>query len=255
MKKIFLPVCSAALLFWSCQKSVSTELEQHDTFDDSVSFTTGDLLTYEVITADTTGWFGIWTDEDGKLGRTVYDNGSWGSPVYNAGGWKYSFPWSGYSGQLMMSVFTAAFMDSITINLYKNDALIKSVSNYGVAKVIYNVTGTTQSGTGTDPVLTYEVLIDEMDSTQNQYDAWNGNWVTGDGLNINDENYSSELLPIPSGWRYTFKPASLPFTMNLQAWPYTNNASRVTLNFYVNGTLVKTAAARELTGPLTYEVQ
>ena len=41
-----------------------------------------DMLTYEVITADTSGWYGIWNDENGGLISTTLDSCTWGNAVY-----------------------------------------------------------------------------------------------------------------------------------------------------------------------------
>ena len=46
------------------------------------SFSLSDMLTYEVITADTSGWYGIWNDENGGLISTTLDSCTWGNAVY-----------------------------------------------------------------------------------------------------------------------------------------------------------------------------
>lgn len=269
MKKILLLLYCLSLFILSCQKSISIETHDNDVEDDSTIFTTGDTLTYEVISADTSGWFGIWTDASGNLVGTPLDSVTYGSPVYNKSGWKYSFAWDGYSSQLMMSVANRTYSEDITINLYRNNELIKTVTNNpnsaitnnpndtlkGAARVIYNVDGAALEGTAHQPVLTYEVLVDEMDSTKYQYDAWNGCWYTSEGISTCAINSFSTLFAIPSGWKYSFTANHLPFEMSMQTFPYSKDGATITINFYVNGVLVKTNSSSELTyPPITYEV-
>jgi len=260
MKKIFLLLCSSSLLILSCKKSVSVETLDNG-IEDSTIFSTGDVLTYEVITKDPGGWFGIWTDSSGNVAGTPLDSITYGSPVYNTSGWKYSFKWNGYSSQLMMSVAAKTYQEDITINLYRNNELIASTTNdqiKGVAKILYNVEGDSLQGTIMQPLLTYEVVLDEMDPSKYQYDGWNGHWRLGNGVYNTESNRLTEddVLAIPSGWRYNFKPDHLPFTMSMQTFPYTEGGSTVTINFYVNSVLVNTSSSGELTyPPIEYEVQ
>lgn len=260
MKKIYLLLCLSSLLVLSCQKSVSVETHDNGT-EDSTIFSSGDSLTYEVITKDPGGWYGIWTDASGNVVGTPLDSITFGSPVYNKSGWRYSFAWNGYTSQLMMSVDTKSFMEDITINLYRNNELIASSTNdqmKGVAKILYNIEGDSLQGTTTQPLLTYEVTLDQMDSTKYQYNGWNGQWRLGNGIYNTESNRLTEddVLAIPSGWRYNFKPDHLPFTMSMQTFPYLQGGATVRVNFYVNGKLVKTSSSAELTyPPVEYEVQ
>lgn len=82
--------------------------------------------------------------------------------------------------------------------------------------------------------LTYEVLTSEGD--------WNGEYDDASGT----RTYVESLQP--SGWRYSFVPASLPFEMFIFAeadCPPCNGtrdpSPDVTINFYVDGVLVKTS--------------
>jgi hypothetical protein len=254
----------APLFFFTigCQKSISVNVANgtgDSTLSDS-TFSHGDIITYEVITKDTSGWFGIWADSTGNVAGTPYDSVNYGSPIYNYSGWKYSFEWNGYSAQLMMSVAARTYNEDITINIYRNNELIQSATNdqmKGVAKTLYNIKGDSLQGTAEQPVLTYEVLLDNMDSSLYQYDGWNGNWRLGNNeINIlTNPLTDQQFIAIPSGWRYNFKPDKLPFTMSMQTFPYSEGGSTVTANFYVNGRLVKTNSSGSLTyPPITYEV-
>jgi len=244
----------------ACQKSVSVETHDNGTHGDSTIFLIGDSLTYEVITKDTGGWFGIWTDASGNVAGTPLDSITYGSPVYNGSGWKYSFKWNGYSSQLMMSVAAKTYQEDITINLYRNNELIASTTNdqmKGVAKILYNIEGDSMHGTISQPLLTYEVVLDQMDSSKYQYNGWNGLWRLGNGIYNTESNRltDDDFVAIPSGWRYNFKPDYLPFTMSMQTFPYTKGGSTVTINFYINGKLVKTSSSNDLTyPPVEYEV-
>jgi hypothetical protein len=254
MKKILMLPGLFTLLILSCQKSVSHESPDNGTEGDSTIFSAGDSLTYEVITKDTGGWFGIWADASGNVVGTPLDSITFGSPVYNKSGWKYSFAWNGYTSQLMMSVAARTYQDDITINLYRNTELIASATNdqmKGVAKILYAIKGKTLQDTTLQPLLTYEVVLDQMDSSKYQYDGWNGHWRLGNGVYNTENNRLTEddVLAIPSGWRYNFKPDKLPFIMSMQTFPYTEGGSVVTINFYVNGRLVNSSSTVELTYP------
>jgi hypothetical protein len=258
MKKIFLLLCSSSLLILSCKKSVSVETTDNG-IEDSAVFSTGDILTYEVITKDPGGWFGIWTDSSGNVEGTPLDSINYGSPVYNASGWKYSFKWNGYSSQLMMSVAARTYQDDITINLYRNNELVASATNdqmKGVAKILYNIKGDSLQGTTAQPLLTYEVLLSNIDTSKFESDGWWGGWTNKNGDNTFTSNPLAMDFAIPSGWRYSFRVASLPFTMSMQTSPYTKGGSTVILNFYVNNILVKTNSSNDLIyPPITYTVQ
>ena len=96
MKKLLCCHASSTLLILSCQKSVSHESKDNGTEGDSTDYFQQEIsLTYEVITKDTGGWFGIWTDASGNVVGTPLDSITFGSPVYNKSGWKYSFAWNG----------------------------------------------------------------------------------------------------------------------------------------------------------------
>jgi len=258
MKKLIPPLFFLYLLVIACQKSVSVE-----TFDNSIEeadssiVSIGDTITYEVITMDTSGWYGIWNDENGNVAGTGLDSVTWGSAIYFPSRWKYSFLAKQQPLQLMMSVASRNYRDDITINFYRNGEIIKTATNTGmkgVAKILYNAIDETPAGTAQDPVLTYEVILSEMDSSKHQYDGWNGQWLTATGSYNTGENPLTTLFAIPSGWKYSFKLAQLPFTMHMQAGPYSTNSSTVTINFYVNGVLVKTASSDEWIPDVSYDV-
>ena len=126
----------------------------------------------------------------------------------------------------------------------------------GVAKLIGEVQTDTLTGTAADPVLTYEVLVTEPDVTKFESDAWIGHWMTPKAVynDVSDPVLSS-LFAMPSGWKYSFKPEHLPFTMNMQASPYSTDGGKITLNFFVNGQLVKSSAARDWIYNMQYTVQ
>jgi hypothetical protein len=91
----------------------------------------------------------------------------------------------------------------------------------------------------------YEVFVSEQDTTKFQSDGWLGQWTTASGVPSDLNNPLAGLwFAIPSGWKYTFKPGQLPFTMRMAASPYTKNGGKVTINFFVNGQLVKSSAVR-----------
>ena len=126
----------------------------------------------------------------------------------------------------------------------------------GVAKILYNVEGDSLQGTITQPLLTYEVLLSNMDTSKFESDGWWGGWANKNGDNTFTSNPLAMDFAIPSGWRYSFHVASLPFTMSMQTSPYTKGGSTVTLNFYVNNILVKTNSSNDLIyPPITYTVQ
>ena len=80
----------------------------------------------------------------------------------------------------------------------------------------------TLTGIATDPVLAYEVLLDNEDTTKFESDGWRGQWNMPDGI-VND--LKKRLLTnflISSGWKYIFKPEHLPFTMYVGSGPYTS---------------------------------
>lgn len=126
----------------------------------------------------------------------------------------------------------------------------------GVTKLLVSVNTDTLVGTPSDPVLTYEVLISDADTAQFEPDAWLGQWNLPDGK-VNDFNkpFSTMWYALPSGWRYTFKPHHLPFTMYLAGSPYTFGAATMIINFYVNRQLVKTTSTRNFICCNTYVVQ
>jgi len=258
MKKMLWLLSFTPLLIFSCQKSLSVEMYDDGTEGDSTA-TTKDTLTYEVITKDTGGWYGIWIDENSDLIGTGLDSGSFGSAIYFKSGWRYSFTPKHSPFQMMMSVDAKNYSDDITINFYKNGQLIKTKTNdpiTGFSKLLWNAVNDTTVGTAQDPLLTYEVVLSNMDASKFQSDGWNGGWINKNGDNTFTSNPLAMDFAIPSGWRYSFHVASLPFTMSMQTSPYTKGGSTVTLNFYVNNILVKTSSSNDLIyPPLTYTVQ
>lgn len=244
----------------ACQKSAQDTNRPADRPVDNTEDSTiaaGDTLTYEVLTSDPMGWFGIWNQPNGVLGGYVLDSITYGSPVYLPGGWKYTFISSAQPFQAFISAATRSYHDDITINLYKNSQLIKSVKNDvgpAVAKLLMDVKTDSLKGTPANPVLTYEVLISDRDTTKFESDGWIGQWNNARGV-IGDTNHLAFNFAIPSGWKYTFKPEHLPFTMRMAASPYTKDGAKVTVNFFVNGQLVKSAASRNEIIGMQYIVQ
>jgi hypothetical protein len=241
----------------ACQRSVSDINRTYNSQDTIV--TTRDTLTYEVLTTDPGGWFGVWSLTGGNLASNALDSVNYGSPVYLPSGWTWTITSPGYFFQPLLSVASRSFSDDITINLYKNGNLIKSVKNdamKGVAKLIDEVQSDTLIGTATDPVLTYEVLVSDPDATKFESDAWIGHWMTSKAVYNDAVNpLLSSLFAMPSGWKSSFKPERLPFVMSMQASPYTANGGKITINFFVNGQLVKSSAARDWIYDMQYTVQ
>lgn len=256
--KPVISLLSGCIFLMACQRSVSDINNRTDNTNDSIAMA-GDILTYEVLTTDTVGWFGVWNQSNGVLTGNAFDSVTYGSPVYLHNGWRYSFKAPSFPFQALVSVATHLWSDDITINLYKNNQLIKSVTNdamKGVAKLIAEVQTDTLTGTSADPVLTYEVLVTEPDSTKFESDAWIGHWMTPKGV-YNDltSPVLQQEFAMPSGWRYSFKPEHLPFRMAMQASPYTRYGGKVTMNFFVNGQLVKSSASRDWLQNVEYTVQ
>src|SRR5205814_7709356 len=88
MKKIIFPAIAYCIVMFSCQKSPIDLSVDNGTGNgngtggvDSV-ISAGDTITYEVLTADATGWAGIWNEPDGTIGYNPLDSGTFGSPVY-----------------------------------------------------------------------------------------------------------------------------------------------------------------------------
>lgn len=218
----------------------------------------GDTVTYEVITTDRRGWFGIWSDAPGTLVSNALESITYGSPIYLPSGWKHTFICPPKPFQALISVAASSFADDITANLYKNGRLIKTSTNgalRGFAKLLCNKSADSLTGTAADPVLTYEILVSDPDTTKFQSDGWVGQWKKGDNTMISGFNPLFLFFAIPQGWRYSFKPNSLPFTMTVSAGPYTMDGAKVAINFYVNGRLVKSGASRDWMYNLNYVVQ
>jgi hypothetical protein len=218
----------------------------------------GDIITYEVITTDPDGWFGVWNDSTGNLTSNELDSVTYGSPIYLPTGWKYSFVCPSKPFVALISVANKSYDSSIVVNLYRNGTLIKSTRNdamNGVTKLMVNATTDTLIGTATDPVISYEVLLTDQDSSKAESDGWIGQWSKPDGMISDFDKPLFTNFAIPSGWRYTFKPVKMPFTMRFAGSPYSKDGSKMTVNFYVNGRLVKTASARDWIYNMTYEVQ
>ena len=275
MKPAYYLTIALLLCITACQKSVDPIMGgEDDPIEDSTNIpggpsNPGDTITYEVISADTSGWFGIWIDEQSRLVANQlesiqYSNplpSYYGTPIYFHSGWKYSFVPKHHPFQAFISVDNRTFLQDLTINLYKGNQLIRTTKNdpsSGFAKLMADLDTTIVTGTANDPVLTYEVLVSDPDTSYFQSDAWIGQWTMPDGKNngIIDGVINPLLFDfaIPSGWHYTFKPAHLPFDMSLFASPYTEGGSNVTINFYVNHQLVKSASSRKQQR-LTYTVQ
>jgi hypothetical protein len=248
-------ICSILLL--ACQKNVQdTDIPSTNSEDSTII--AGDTLTYEVLTSDSVGWFGIWNQPDGALASNALDSITYGSPVYLPSGWRYTFISPSQPFQAFISAASHLYSDDITVNLYKNGELIKSVTNdalKGVAKLLVDIEAKPLKGTLADPVLTYEVLVSDPDTTKFESDGWIGQWTNPQGVNSDLNNPLPLNFAIPSGWKYSFKPEQLPFTMRMGASPYTKGGGKITINFYVNGQLVKSAASRNWLYDFQYIVQ
>lgn len=249
MKKNILLFIVSICFLTACQKNVSVNNTPH---------LQNDTLTYEIITTDTGGWYGVWMDENGELAGTGLDGGNSGSAIYFKSGWKYSFVAKNAPFQMMMSVDSKNYDDNITINFYKNGVLQKTQTSEpfkGFAKMLWNAVDGSIVGTTQDPIITYEVLLDNMDTTKFQSNGWSGQWYGVKEHNTSVDNPLTFDFAIPGGWRNSFHPKSLPFTMSMQTMPYTKYGAEVTINFYVNGVLVKTTTSNDLIyPPLTFEV-
>lgn len=262
MKTIILLLLSSGIFLIACQKSVlDTNIPANRPIDntgDSV-ITVGDTLSYEVLTSDTRGWFGMWNQPNSGLASNVLEGITYGSAIYLPSGWRYTFVSPAQPFQALISAAASTYNDDITVNLYRNGALIKSSKNdamRGVAKLMVNAGTDSLKGTPEDPVLTYEVLVSEMDTTKFESDGWVGQWTNAKGVPMDLNNrLLSAWFAIPSGWRYSFKPENLPFTMRMAASPYTKNGGKVTINFYVNGQLIQSSASREWIYNMSYNVQ
>lgn len=257
MKTVILLLLSSGIIFIACQKSVQDTPALRGNTEDS-TIMAGDTISYEVLTSDTRGWFGIWNQPDGVLASNVLDSITYGTPVFLPSGWKYTFVSPAEPFQALISVAASTYSDNITVNLYKNGTLIKSSKNdamKGVAKLIVNAGADSLKGTPADPVLTYEVLISERDTAIFESDGWIGQWTNAKGIFNGLDNPLLINFAIPSGWKYSFKPAHLPFTMRMGASPYTKDGAKVTINFYVNGQLVKSSASRDWIYDMSYIVQ
>lgn len=70
--------------------------------------------------------------------------------------------------------------------------------------------------------------------------SWFGEYIDSSGKKVSSNG------PLPSGWKYTFKKAALPFDMHVDATVNCScqgsaNSPDVTINFYSNGELFKTS--------------
>lgn len=259
MKRTFIIFISIALLC-ACQKNVSTTpaRPQLNQPQDS-SLPGGDSITYEVITDDNRGWWGIWSLPDGSLKGAALTDTTFGSPVYLPSGWRYSFPSPATSFDAFISTATSTYSDNITVNLYQKGKLIKSVTNdamKGMTKLMSHINGDSLTGSTGRPLLTYEVMVTDPDVSKFESGSWVGSWLTSEGTYSTRETYLLTLdFPIPSGWRYSFTPDKLPFTMEFYAGPYTKFGGKVTINFYVNNALVKSQSTRDWIYRMQYDVQ
>ena len=257
MKTFLLLLLSFGIFLIACQKSLRDSNKISGNTGDS-TIMAGDILTYEVLTSDKKGWFGIWSTPDHSLVCNALDSISYGSPVYLPSGWKYTFASPAQSFHALISAAASTYNDDITVNLYKNGALLKSSKNdamKGVAKLMVKAGTDNLKGTSADPVVAYEVLISEIDITKFESDGWVGTWTNAKGVGNLLNNRLAIDFAIPSGWKYIFKPEHLPFTMRMAASPYTKNAAKITINFYVNGQLVKSSASRDWIYDMQYTVQ
>jgi hypothetical protein len=265
MKTADIAVLGICILVSACQRATPDDILSGTQQEDS-TFLPGDSLTYEVITTDTVGWFGIWMQGDGTTAVNTLNSVTYGSPNYLPSGWRYTFAAPAPPFQAFISVDASTFADDITVNLYKNGTLLKSVTNdvgKGFAKLLVDANNDSLTGTPAAPVLTYEVLVTDRDSSKFQSDSWIGHWVNMHGIyNDLDNPYHqddrlSTFFAIPSGWRYTFKPDHLPFAMRMQAAPYTQGGGTVTVNLFVNGKLVRSQSTSQnvMYPPVEYTVQ
>ena len=260
MKKLTFLLLTSSLLITACQKPVSGFDTRLDRLEGDSIIIPGDTMTYEVITADPGGWFGVWNGADGVLTSNGLDSITWGNPNYLPGGWRYTFIMPSRPFQALISAAVRSYAYDITVNLYKNGQLIKSAFNEskmrGMSKLMVNAQTDNWTGTVSDPVLTYEVVVTEPDSSKFEPDAWQGQWNTPAGV-VND--YTDRLLgsafPMSSGWKYSFKPEHRPFRMYMEASPYTTNGGKVTIHFLVNGQLVKSISSRDWMYYAEYIVQ
>lgn len=247
------------LALLSCQKEVAiNQPEQETETGTDTSFSMEDTLVYEVVTTDDQGWFGVWNDEHGELESNGLDSITWGSPNYYASGWRYTFQPQVQPFQMLVSAAARSYSDDITINFYRNSRLVASSTNSsmkGVTRLLLNAITDTGAGITGKPLLTYEVVLSDMDSTKFDYNGWNGQWVTGEALFNTIENPLAMNFALPSGWRYSFRPENLPFAMKMQAWPYTEGGATLTVRLYVDGRMVKTATSRDKISNVQYTVQ
>jgi hypothetical protein len=91
MKKIIFLAIAYCLTTLSCQKSVSNESTDNGTGGVDSLISPGDMITYEILTDDTTGWAGVWNEPDGTVDCNPVDSITYGSPIYNPNGWRHSF--------------------------------------------------------------------------------------------------------------------------------------------------------------------
>src|SRR5262245_15585379 len=108
----------------ACQRSASDINNRINSSQDTIT-TTRDTLTYEVLTADPGGWFGVWSISGGNMASNALDSINYGSPVYLPSGWTMSITSPGNFFQPLLSAASRSFSDDITVNLYKNGNLIK----------------------------------------------------------------------------------------------------------------------------------
>lgn len=257
MKKLALLLISTTIFFVACQKSLQRVDAISQIGQDSLTVEK-DTITYEVLTRDTVGWYGIWNDSSGALTGNPLDSGNYGTPIYLPDGWKFSFKTPSRPFQAFISVASFDYKSDITVNLYRNSQLVKTVTNdalRGFAKLLLDINTDTLQGTVADPVLTYEVLISNPDNTKFQSDGWIGQWATANGTVSDAINRLGTGFAIPSAWKYSFKPTRLPFNMRMSLSPYTVGGGLVTVHFYVNSQLVKSSSARDWMYGIEYTVR
>ena len=262
MKRWLIFLVCFCLFFFSCQKEVVDNGTGNNNGTGSEPnidslIVPGDKVMYEVITKDSLGWFGAWNDSTGNLVTGKLDSVNYGSPILFPNGWTYSFTCPNKPFQALISVDAAQFTDDITVNLYKNGKLIKSSTNnpyIGFTKLISTAQTDSLVGTPQSPVVTYEVLVSEPDTSKFESDSWLGVWTEMNGLasdNLVDDSgnqYINSMLflfGMPSGWRRSFIPEHLPFDMRMFATPFSEGGGMLTVNFYVNGQLIKSGSSSD----------
>jgi hypothetical protein len=106
-----------------------------------------------------------------------------------------------------------------------------------------------------ETLVTYEVITSSG--------TWFGEYFNDKQERLYTHDVASGVVfPQPSGWKYTFKPATLPFQMYCHATTTcqcsgTSTSPDVTINFYVNGKLMKSETNNWAKGvtSIVYDIQ